>query len=46
VPACVEGKDAQEIEELKKEGLSIRAISWLTGYDHKTVSKYLPQRPT
>jgi len=24
------GKDVQEIEELKRQGLSIRAISWLT----------------
>jgi hypothetical protein len=26
------GKDVQEIEELKRQGLSIRAISPLTGY--------------
>jgi transposase len=31
----------QEIEELKRQGLSIRAISRLTGYDRKTVRKYL-----
>ena len=31
----------QEIEELKRQGLSIRAISRLTGYDRKTISKYL-----
>src|ERR1700733_426018 len=35
------GKDMQEIEELKRQGLSIRAISRLTGYDRKTVSRYL-----
>jgi len=35
------GKDVQEIEELKRQGLSIRAISWLTGYDRKTISRYL-----
>lgn len=35
------GKDVQEIEELKRQGLSIRAISRLTGYDRKTISKYL-----
>ncbi|HVP42931.1 MAG TPA: IS21 family transposase [Terriglobales bacterium] len=37
------GKDVQELEELKREGLSIRAISRLTGYDRKTVRKYLQQ---
>jgi transposase len=31
----------QEIEELKRQGLSIQAISGLTGYDRKTVRKYL-----
>ena len=31
----------QEIEELKRQGLSIQAISKLTGYDRKTVRKYL-----
>jgi len=37
------GKDVQEIEELKRQGLSIRAISRLTGYDRKTIRKYLIQ---
>jgi len=31
----------QEIEELKRQGLSIKAISNLTGCDRKTVRKYL-----
>ena len=31
----------QEIEELKRQGLSIRAISRLTGYDRKTIRKHL-----
>ncbi len=35
------GKDMQEIMELKRQGLGVRAISRLTGYDRKTVSKYL-----
>jgi transposase len=35
------GKDVQEIEGLKRQGLSIQAISELTGYDRKTVRKYL-----
>ena len=29
------------IQELKKSGLSITAISEITGYDRKTVGKYL-----
>jgi len=29
------GRDVQEIEELKRQGLSIRAISRLTGYDRE-----------
>src|SRR5689334_4476272 len=35
------GKDVHEIEELKRQGLSLRAISELTGYDRKTVRRYL-----
>jgi len=35
------GKDVEEISELKREGLSIRAISRLTGYSRRTISKYL-----
>ena len=35
------GKDVQEINELKREGLSIHAISELTGLDRKTIRKYL-----
>jgi hypothetical protein len=31
----------QEIEGLKRQGLSIQAISELTGYDRKTVRRYL-----
>lgn len=41
VPTLLRGKDVQEIEELKREGLSVKAISKLTGYDRKTVRKYL-----
>ncbi len=37
------GNDVHEIEELKRQGLSIRAISRLTGYDRKTIRKYLVQ---
>ena len=37
------GKDVHEIEELKRQGLSVRAISRLTGYDRKTIRKYLIQ---
>jgi len=35
------GKDVQDIEELKRQGLSVRAIGRLTGYDRKTIRKYL-----
>lgn len=35
------GKDVQEIEELKRQGLSLRAISQLTGYDRKTIRRFL-----
>jgi len=35
------GKDVQEIEQLKRQGLSLRAISALTGYDRKTIRRYL-----
>lgn len=38
------GRDVEEISELKREGLSIVAISELTGYDRKTVRKYLIER--
>ena len=31
----------QEIEELKRQGLSIQAISGLLGFDRKTIRKYL-----
>ena len=41
------GKDLQEFMEMKREGLSVQAISRLTGYDRKTVRKYLlePEAP-
>ena len=35
------GNEVQDIEALKRQGLSIRAISELTGYDRKTVRRYL-----
>lgn len=31
----------REIQELKRQGLSVSAISTLTGYDRKTIRKYL-----
>ena len=34
----------QEIKELKTQGLSLRAISELTGYDRKTIRRYLISR--
>jgi transposase len=35
------GRDVDVIKELKREGLSMRAISRLTGYDRKTIGRYL-----
>lgn len=37
------GSDVHEIEELKRQGLGIRAIRRLTGYDRKSIRKYLLQ---
>ena len=35
------GREMQDIEELKRQGLSVRAISRLMGLDRKTIRKYL-----
>lgn len=35
------GKDVHELEQMKQSGLSVSAISEMTGYDRKTVRKYL-----
>jgi transposase len=35
------GQEVSEIAELKRQGLSIQAISALTGFDRKTIRKYL-----
>jgi transposase len=35
------GKDVEEVNELKRQGLSVRAISRLTGYSRGTINKYL-----
>lgn len=35
------GKDVHELEQMKQSGLSVSAISELTGFDRKTVRKYL-----
>jgi len=40
------GKDVNDLEEMKQTGMSISAISELTGYDRKTVRKYLLNRET
>jgi len=41
VADLLRGKDVGDIDELKRQGLSIRAISRMTGYCRKTVRKYL-----
>lgn len=35
------GAEVQELQQLRKDGLSVQAISKLTGYDRKTIRKYL-----
>lgn len=35
------GRDVKGLEELKREGLSLRAISRLTGLDRKAIHRYL-----
>lgn len=37
------GRDVRDFGELKRQGLSIRAVSRLTGYCQKTMGKYLIQ---
>jgi transposase len=35
------GRDVQELRELQRQGMSIQAISELTGWDRKTIRKYM-----
>src|SRR2546427_12674336 len=35
------GKDVQELKELQRQGMSIEAISELTGWDRKAIRKYM-----
>src|ERR1700674_908068 len=35
------GKDVQGLKELQRQGMSIQAISKLTGWDRKTIRKYV-----
>ena len=37
------GIDVRDIHELRRQGLSISAISGMTGFDRKTIRKYLAQ---
>ena len=41
VPNLLRAREVNEFAELKREGLSIQAISSVTGFDRKTVRKYL-----
>jgi len=41
VPRLVKGRDVQELKELQRQGMSIQAISELTGWDRKTIRKYV-----
>jgi transposase len=40
------GGDVQELQELKRQGLSITQMSALTGFDRKTIRKYLDDPST
>jgi transposase len=35
------GRDVQELKELQRQGISIQVISKLTGWDRKTIRKYM-----
>jgi len=35
------GRDVQDLKELQRQGMSIQAISKLTGWDRKTIRKYV-----
>ena len=35
------GRDVQELRELQRQGMSIQAISELTGWDRYTIRKYM-----
>ena len=35
------GRDVQELKELQRQGMCIQAISELTGWDRKTIRKYV-----
>jgi transposase len=37
------GREVQELKELQRQGMSIQGISKLTGWDRKTIRKYLQQ---
>jgi transposase len=43
VPNLLRAREVNDFAKLKREGLSIQAISSLTGFDRKTVRKYLRQ---
>ena len=39
------GGDVHDLLELKRQGLSVSAISRLTGFERKTIRKYLAEQP-
>jgi len=41
VRKLVKGESLQELKELQRQGISIQAISRLTGWDRKTIRKYM-----
>ncbi len=41
VPATLRSTEVNQIEQMRREGLSVTAIAEVTGFDRKTVRKYL-----
>jgi hypothetical protein len=44
VPRLAKGREVQELKELQPQGMSIQAISKLTGWDRKTIREYVQGR--
>ena len=41
VPATLRSMEVQDIEELKRQGMSVSGIAQVTGFDRKTIRKYI-----
>ena len=40
VPALLRSTEVNQIEEMRRQGLSVTAIAEVTGFDRKTIRKY------